>query len=111
MPVPAHNHKIRAGVHRVREERIRNIEVTVGNASDFYFESVTGEMLTYVCTLNFVPFTSFIRDDYYLNVFCALKKRHGVGNGACSRSASVPTNHDAVELNRRFLDIRHDNHR
>jgi len=85
MAVAAHDHKIRAGVHRVREERVRNIEVTVRNASDFYFKSVTCEVLTHVCTLNFVPLTSFIRNDYHLNVFCALKKWHSVGNGACGR--------------------------
>jgi hypothetical protein len=34
MAVAAHDHKIRAGVCRVREERVRNIEVTACNASD-----------------------------------------------------------------------------
>ena len=37
--------------------------------------------------------------------------RHGVGDGACRLAAAVPAHHDAVELERRFLDIGHDDHR
>ena len=39
------------------------------------------------------------------------EERHGVGDGARGRAAAVPAHHDAVELERRFLDVRHDDDR
>ena len=75
------------------------------------FQAVTGEMLAHIGAFDLVLLAALIGDDDDLDAAGLGQKRHGVGDGARRLPAAVPAHHDIVELERRLLDIGHQDHR
>ena len=108
MAVAAHDYEIDVGIGCVREQRVGNVEVAVVDALDLHFKSVTREVLAHISAFDLILLAAFVGDDDFLDDSCPLKQWHGVGDRARGGSAAVP---DAVKLERRFLDVGHDDDR
>src|SRR3974390_513660 len=108
MAVAAHDHEICVCISGMRQQRVFNIKFAAHDMSDFHLESVTGEVTTHVDAFDVILLAALTGNTDHFDVSRSLEKRHGVGDGARGWPTSVPTDHDAVELEWRCLDIWHD---
>jgi len=109
--VAAHDDEIGVGIGGVREQRVGDVDVAVVHAIDLHFKSVTREVLAHIGAFDLILLAALVGDDDYLDTSSSLKERHGIGNRARCGSATIPAYHDAVELEGRFLNVRHDDDR
>ena len=86
-------------------------DVASDNALDLDGKSMAGKVLAHIGAIDLVLLAAFVGDDDNFDAPRPFKERHGIGNGARCRPATVPAHHDVVELERGFLDIGHDDDR
>src|SRR5581483_1703834 len=72
---------------------------------------MSSEVTSDVGTLDLVLRAAVMCDNGNFDAIRSFKQRHGVSNRADSGSAAIPADHDTVELKRRLVDGRHNNHR
>src|SRR6185437_8908298 len=65
---------------------------------------MTSEMLAQIRARQFIIPAWLVGNNDDFNLLCVFKKRNCVGNGACSRAATIPACHDAVEFHSTLLD-------
>jgi len=72
---------------------------------------MASQMCAYIGAFDLILFAWLVADDDGLDASGPSQKRHGIADRPRRCPATVPANHDVVQLERRFLDIRNDDER
>src|ERR1700691_2555716 len=95
----------------MRQQNVSDVDIAKDRALDLDIEIMPRQMLAEIGARDLLLLAAFIRNNDDLDAFRLLQQRHRIANSACGGAAAVPANHNLIELERVFLNVRDDNDR
>jgi hypothetical protein len=110
MAVGPHDDEVRAAIRCMGQERAGNINFLSNDPVDTHAKPMTGEVLANVGSIGFVLVEGALDNSDHFGAPRQAQDGHRVCDGSRSGPAVVPADHDPIELERRRLNVRHDDY-